>query len=61
MSLQSLTKLIRDRAGIEPVSVGLILGSGLGHLAEAVDGVAIPYADLQVFPMPVCQVITHNW
>jgi len=50
MSLQSLTKLIRERAGIEPVSVGLILGSGLGHLAEAVDGVAIPYADLPGFP-----------
>jgi purine-nucleoside phosphorylase len=42
--------LIRARAGAEPVALGLILGSGLGHLADAVDGVAIPYADLPGFP-----------
>ncbi|NEX47574.1 purine-nucleoside phosphorylase [Pseudotabrizicola algicola] len=42
--------LIRQRAGAEPVRLGLILGSGLGHLAHAVEGVAIPYADLPGFP-----------
>jgi purine-nucleoside phosphorylase len=42
--------LIRERAGDAPVRLGLILGSGLGHLAHAVDGVAIPYADLPGFP-----------
>ncbi len=42
--------LIRDRAGAAPVRLGLILGSGLGHLAEAVKGTAIPYADLPGFP-----------
>lgn len=42
--------LIQSRAGTEPVRLGLILGSGLGHLAQAVDGVAIPYADLPGFP-----------
>jgi purine-nucleoside phosphorylase len=42
--------VVRDRAGSEPVRLGLILGSGLGHLAGAVDGVAIPYADLPGFP-----------
>ena len=42
--------LIRARAGDAPVQLGLILGSGLGHLAHAVDGVAIPYADLPGFP-----------
>jgi len=42
--------LIRERAGDAPVRLGLILGSGLGHLAGAVDGVAIPYADLPGFP-----------
>ena len=41
---------IRERAGEEPVKLGLILGSGLGHLAHAVDGVAIPYDDLPGFP-----------
>jgi purine-nucleoside phosphorylase len=42
--------VIRDRAGAEPVSVGLVLGSGLGHLTTAVSGVAIDYADLPGFP-----------
>jgi purine-nucleoside phosphorylase len=42
--------LIQSRAGTEPVRLGLILGSGLGHLAQAVEGVAIPYADLPGFP-----------
>ena len=46
----ALTDLIRARAGNEPVQLGLILGSGLGHLAHAVDGVAIPYGDLPGFP-----------
>ena len=41
---------IRARAGAEPVRLGLILGSGLGHLAHAVEGVAIRYADLPGFP-----------
>ena len=42
--------LIQSRAGSAPVGLGLILGSGLGHLADAVDGVSIPYADLPGFP-----------
>jgi purine-nucleoside phosphorylase len=46
----TLASLIRSRAGDEPVRLGLILGSGLGHLALAVEGVAIPYADLPGFP-----------
>ncbi len=45
-----LVRLIRDRAGAAPVRLGLILGSGLGHIAGAVTGVAIPYADLAGFP-----------
>jgi purine-nucleoside phosphorylase len=43
-------EVVRARAGAEPVRLGLVLGSGLGHLAGAVDGVAIPYADLPGFP-----------
>ncbi|TBX28769.1 purine-nucleoside phosphorylase [Nioella sediminis] len=46
----TLVDLIQSRAGTEPVAIGLILGSGLGHLAEAVDGIAIDYADLPGFP-----------
>ncbi|MEO1551572.1 MAG: purine-nucleoside phosphorylase [Pseudomonadota bacterium] len=41
---------IQDRAGTEPVRLGLVLGSGLGALADGVDGVTIPYADLEGFP-----------
>ncbi len=46
----TVAQLIRSRAGDARVKLGLILGSGLGHLAGAVDGVAIPYADLPGFP-----------
>ena len=42
--------IVRARAGSAPVAVGLVLGSGLGHLADAVEGVAIPYGDLPGFP-----------
>ena len=42
--------LVRARAGGAAVRLGLVLGSGLGHLAEAVKGVAIPYAELPGFP-----------
>ncbi|MDV7270741.1 purine-nucleoside phosphorylase [Thioclava sp. A2] len=45
-----LADLIRSRAGTEPPAIGLVLGSGLGHLADAVNGVAIPYSDLPGFP-----------
>ncbi|CTQ48977.1 purine-nucleoside phosphorylase [Jannaschia donghaensis] len=45
-----LAALIRDRAGTEAPRLGLILGSGLGHLANQIDGVAIDYADLPGFP-----------
>lgn len=47
---EALAAQIRHRAGAAPVKLGLILGSGLGHLAGAVAGVAIPYADLPGFP-----------
>ncbi len=45
-----LAGLIRAQAGSEPVRYGLILGSGLGHIAGAVDGVTISYGDLPGFP-----------
>jgi purine-nucleoside phosphorylase len=47
---EDLAAHIRRHAGDDPVRVGLVLGSGLGHLAQAVDGNAIPYADLPGFP-----------
>lgn len=48
--MTDLLHTVQSRAGTAPVRLGLILGSGLGHLAHAVDGVAIPYADLPGFP-----------
>jgi purine-nucleoside phosphorylase len=42
--------LARDRTGFEPIAFGLILGSGLGHIVDTVDGVSIPYSDLPGFP-----------
>lgn len=53
-----LADMIRARAGADPVRVGLVLGSGLGHLADAVQGVAIDYADLPGFPH--AGVLGHN-
>ncbi|QUS34812.1 purine-nucleoside phosphorylase [Falsirhodobacter algicola] len=50
MTAETIAAYIRDQAGHAPVQLGLVLGSGLGHLADAVNGVAIPYADLGGFP-----------
>ena len=50
--------LIRSRCDL-PYSVGLVLGSGLGSLADAVaNAVRIPYRDLPGFP--VSQVSSHR-
>ena len=51
-------EIIRARAGAEPITLGLVLGSGLGHIAEAVESVSIPYADLPGFPH--AGVSSHN-
>lgn len=48
---EAAAAMIRGRAPLEPKS-GLILGSGLNPLAEAVeDGVAIPYSEIPYFPV----------
>ena len=47
---EDLARFFRDRAGAEPAAYGMVLGSGLGHIADQVDGVAIDYADLPGFP-----------
>lgn len=49
-SADELADLIRTKAGVAPPKYGLVLGSGLGHLATALDGVAIDYAELPGFP-----------
>ncbi len=50
MTAEQTAAIVRQRAGAEPVRLGLVLGSGLGHLAQAVEGVAVPYPDLPGFP-----------
>lgn len=47
---ETLAAAIRARAGADPVRLGIILGSGLGHIAGHVQGTAIPYSDLPGFP-----------
>ena len=47
---EALAQIIRDSAGASPVRLGLVLGSGLGPVADEVDGIAIDYADLPGFP-----------
>ena len=42
---------IRRHTKVEP-KVGIILGSGLGPLADEIDGASIPYADLPGMPLP---------
>ena len=52
MSWRAAAQVLTERAGAAP-RVGVVLGSGLGQVADAVeDAVAIPYADLPGFPRP---------
>ncbi len=48
--IAALTAHIQSIAGETPPELGLVLGSGLGHLVDLVDGVKIAYADLAGFP-----------
>jgi xanthosine phosphorylase len=45
--------VLRERAGDLAPRVGIVVGSGLGAVADAVtDAVVVPYADLPGFPRP---------
>lgn len=50
MATKAALKVIEQRAPGGSARVGLILGSGLGRVADLVDGTAIDYADLPGFP-----------
>ncbi|WP_176559317.1 purine-nucleoside phosphorylase [Rubellimicrobium roseum] len=50
MNSKEIAAQIQSRAGAEPIRLGLVLGSGLGHIAMQVNGVGIPYSDLEGFP-----------
>lgn len=50
-SLQAAVAAVRGRSNLRP-RIGLVLGSGLGALANDVqDGVAVPYAEIPHFPV----------
>lgn len=52
-SLEPATAVIRARAGGRAPKVALVLGSGLGALADELrDAVTVPYDDLPGFPRP---------
>ena len=56
--IDETTQIIRDQIDVQP-SLGMILGSGLGSLAETVeDPVTIPYGELPHWP--VSTVIGHE-
>ena len=47
---------IRERMGARRPSIAIVLGSGMGFLAEQVrEGVRIPYRDIPGFPLPTVQ------
>jgi purine-nucleoside phosphorylase len=51
VSIEAAVALIRERTDTEP-SIGLVLGSGLGALADELDGrVEIAYADIPGWPV----------
>ncbi len=50
--MQEAAMYITSRIGEEPVSIGMVLGSGLGGLADELeDAVAISYKDIPHFPV----------
>jgi purine-nucleoside phosphorylase len=50
--LHEAAEYVRQMIGEDPVSIGMILGSGLGDLAnELEDSVAVPYAKIPHFPV----------
>ncbi|MEA2456269.1 MAG: purine-nucleoside phosphorylase [Thermoleophilaceae bacterium] len=55
MSWRGAADVLVERAGSRP-RVGVVLGSGLGAVADAVEGAtAIPYSDLPGFPQPTVE------
>ena len=50
--LEESAAYVRSRVGTEPIEIGMILGSGLGELANEVeDAVVVPYHDIPHFPV----------
>ena len=55
MSHRQAAQVMTDRAGVQP-RVGIVLGSGLGAVADAVaEPAVVDYADLPGFPQPTVE------
>ncbi len=58
---------LRERGVTEPIGLAIVLGTGLGAIAEALDGpLAVPYADLPGFPRSTVsghdgQLVVGRW
>ncbi|MBC7143183.1 MAG: purine-nucleoside phosphorylase [Rhodobacteraceae bacterium] len=48
--MDTAAAFIRERTDIRP-EIALVLGSGLGPLADQVEGIAIPYSEIPDFPV----------
>ncbi len=42
--------ILRAKYGAEPIALAMVLGSGLSHLIDAIEGEATPYSALHGFP-----------
>lgn len=51
---QSLAEQIRKK-GIENVDIAMVLGSGLGFLADQVEGISLNYGEIEGFPKPTVE------
>jgi xanthosine phosphorylase len=55
VSWREAAQVLVERGGVEP-RIGIVLGSGLGAVADAVEGATvIPYGDLPGFPQPTIE------
>lgn len=58
-ALRAASDAVRPRLGPRVPEIAVVLGSGIGHLAERVgDAVRIPYAEIPGFPQPT--VVGHG-
>ncbi len=46
---RAFIQALMEKSGIEPPEIALILGTGLGEIAEAIDGICIPYSEIPGF------------
>ena len=54
-SLETMVSYVKGRANVSPATA-VVLGSGLGHMAENVEGgIKVPYGDIPGYPQPTVE------